>query len=490
VTQSRADQPAEGSGNEADHSALRDELRTLIHTWNPALTTDLGDSTSLIASGLIDSLALFNLILWIETKSGRTIDAVSIDAAREWDSIAAILRYLDRAPQEPRTVTPEPIKPERRRSRYQVVKYDSSVKRAVAEFQTGLWSPEPDRNLRYLEWKYEENPFQGGHIFLALDGDNIVGMRGFYPSLWEVGAPTRRVPFLVADDLLVSEQHRNKGVSKELMRTARDHLRTSGERYVINISGGPITVVESLATGWRSAGVLGPIARKRSRFAQYPKLRQRVRRYISASPANRGYQLDEPTPFARLHRGQTRYQTDPSLSVEIDDRPRISAMVDLIQRIGHDGRWRHVRDELYLRWRYRNPLREYRFLYAGDDLALSGFLVLRRSIDRDPPSQEVSIVDMEAINEEVESALVNVAIRKGEFDDIAAWTGTLSRHTQNELRRLGFSLGTARLTASGTPCILVWSLDEAEGDARWHLDGTALLEPSEWDMRSIYTMVG
>jgi GNAT superfamily N-acetyltransferase len=489
VTQSRPDQPAEGSRNAADDSALRDELRTLICTWNPALT-NLGDSTSLIASGLIDSLALFNLILWIETKSGRTLDAASIDAAREWDSITAILRYLDRSPDEPRSPTPQSVTPERRPSRYQVVKYDSSVKRAVAEFQTGLWSPDHDRNLRYLEWKYEDNPFQGGHIFLALDGDNIVGMRGFYPSLWEVGVPTRRIPFLVADDLLVAEQHRNKGLVSELMRTARDHLRTSGERYVINISGGPITVVESLATGWRSAGLLGPIARKRSRFTQYPKLRQWVRKYISASPANRGYQLDEPTPFSRLHRGQTWYQTNLSLRVEIDDRPRISAMIDLIQRIGHDGRWRHVRDELYLRWRYRNPLREYRFLYAGDERALSGFLVLRRSIDRDPPSQEVSIVDIEAVNEDVKSALLNVAIRKGGFDDIAAWMGTLSGDTQNELRRLGFSLDTARLTASATPCILVWSLDQAEGDAHWDLDGAPLLERSEWDMRSIYTMVG
>ena len=470
---------------------IRDELRGLIHTWNPAITTDLSDDTSLIASGLIDSLALFNLILWIETKSGRTIDAASIDPAGEWDSIEAILRYLDRSPSETQTHTasPEPVTPERKQSRYRIVKYDPGFKRAVAEFQTGLWSPDAERNLRYLEWKYEENPFQGGHIFLALEGDALVGMRGFYPSLWEVGVPTRCVPLLVADDLLISEPHRNKGLVNELMRTARDHLRTSGERYVINVSGGPITVVESLATGWRSAGMLGPIARKRS-TAVYPRLRQRLGRYISPPPPHRGYQLDEPTPFRRLDRRQTRYTTDLGPSVEIDDRPRISAMVDLIQRIGHDGRWRHVRNELYLRWRYRNPLKEYRFLYAGDASSLSGFLVLKRSVDRDPPSQEVSIVDMEAINEAVESALVNVAVRKGGFDHITAWTGTVSRHAQNELRRLGFSLDTARLTASGTPHILVWSLDEPQSDANWDFDGAALLEPARWNMRSIYTMVG
>src|SRR5678815_4601345 len=146
VTPSRADQPAERSGNEAHDTVLRDELRTLIRTWNPALTS-LGDGTSLIASGLIDSLALFNLILWIETKSGRTIDAASIDAAREWDSIAAILRYLDRSPPEPRSLTSQSVTPERRQSRYQFVKYDPSLKRAVAEFQTGFWSPDPDRSI-------------------------------------------------------------------------------------------------------------------------------------------------------------------------------------------------------------------------------------------------------------------------------------------------------------------------------------------------------
>lgn len=165
-------------------------------------------------------------------------------------------------------------------------------------------------------------------------------------------------------------------------------------------------------------------------------------------------------------------------------------MADLIERIGHDGRRRHVRDDTYLQWRYRNPLKEYRFVYAGDEPVLSGFLVLKRAIDRDPPSQEVSIVDLEAINQDVESALVNVAVCQGGFDDIAAWTGTLSGHAQYELQRLGFRPDTARLTASGTPYILVWSLDEPKSDASWDFDGAPLLEPSEWDMRTIYTMVG
>jgi hypothetical protein len=42
-------------------------------------------------------------------------------------------------------------------------------------------------------------------------------------------------------------------------------------------------------------------------------------------------------------------------------------MADLVRRLGHDGRLRHVRDERYLAWRYRNPLYEYRFLVRESD---------------------------------------------------------------------------------------------------------------------------
>jgi acyl carrier protein len=482
------------TGRRADDArwlALRHELHALIRSWNPALSSDVDDHSSLIGSGIIDSLALFNLILWIEAKSGRTIDPAAVNVTRDWDTVAAILQYLDQSPHGDRVRAAAPVKTARRQSRYRIVTYRPEFKPAVAEFQTGLWSPDSYRNLRYLEWKYEDNPYpDSGRIYLAFDDEELVGMRGFYRSRWEIDLPPRRVPLLVADDLLVSEQHRNKGLVSEIMRAARDDLRGLGERHVINLSGGTLTVLESLASGWRSAGMLKPMMRQSSSRSLYPTLGRLLMRITHAPCINgRRMQSDQPNPFSRLDRAHTPYRTECGLHVEIDSRPRILPMIDLIGRTTRAGRLRHVRDEAYLEWRYRNPFREYRFLYSAD-ATLNGFLVLRRCTDRVPAPRPVSIVDLEAVNERVACALLETAVRAGSFEELTVWASTLRELSVNQLQRLGFRPVNARLTASGTPYLLVWSLDDSESDERWRLEGVDLLDLSSWDLRTIYSMVG
>jgi hypothetical protein len=198
--------------------------------------------------------------------------------------------------------------------------------------------------------------------------------------------------------------------------------------------------------------------------------------------------IDTPGPFSRLDRSRNPHRTEFGLEVEIDARPRIPAMIDLIGRLGYGGRLRHVRDEGYLEWRYRNPFREYRFLYSAD-AALNGFLVLRRTTDRVPPRRQVSIVDLEAINDRVACALLETAVHAGSFDELDVWAATLSEPLVNQLRRLGFRPANGQLTASGTPYLLVWSLDGSEGE-QWRLEGVDLLDLSRWELRTIYSMFG
>jgi GNAT superfamily N-acetyltransferase/acyl carrier protein len=490
MSTTRHEGAADSRETEARRLALRRELRALIRSWNPALSSDVDEHSSLIASGVIDSLSLFNLILWIEAKSGRTIDPAVVNVTRDWDSIAAILQYLDPSPEGGRVGASEPVTAARRQSRYRVVTYRPEFKRAVAEFQTGLWSPDPDRNLRYLEWKYEDNPYADhGHIYLAFDDGELVGMRGFYPSRWQIGLPPRVVPLLVADDLLVSEQHRNKGLVSDIMSAARDDLRRLGERYVINLSGGTLTVLESLAMGWRTAGMLSPMSRQSSSGPFSAKLGRLLTKLTRAPRINnRHRRIDEPSPFSRLDRARNPHRTEFGLDVEIDTRPRIPAMIDLLGRIGYGGRVRHVRDEGYLEWRYRNPFREYRFLYSAD-AALNGFLVLRRATDRVPPRRQVSIVDLEAINDRVASALLETAVHAGSFEELDVWAATISAPAVTQLRTLGFHPAKGQLTTSGTPYLLVWSLDGSEGE-QWRLEGVDLLDLSRWDLRTIYSMFG
>jgi acyl carrier protein len=441
---------------------LRDELIDLIKTW-AIVPQSLDDQTSLIASGLLDSLALFNLIQWIEQKTGRRIDPTSVNVAAQWDSITSILEYIENSTKTATGIrqTRVPVRSSAQLE-YRIVRYRPEHKQVVAEFQTGLWSPNPAVNRRYLEWKYEQNPYASeGRIYLAFCNGSLTGMRGFYASRWEKGVPSRTVPVLVADDLLVREDHRNRGQVTQMMQAAFEDLRDSTSQFVFNLSGSTLTVLNSLAMGWKSIGTLRPMRRKSPGFFQ--SLQHRL--------------TEERSPFARLDR-----------AAKAETRPRPEAMARLIQRIGHDGRLRHVRDQSYFDWRYRNPFREYRFLYSGED-ELDGYLILKHAVECNELNQQVSIVDLEAINGEVQADLLNTAVTAGAFQDLTIWSSTADRLTLERLRALQFDLVQSASSAVG-PTFLVRPIDLDVAEAEWTLDGLHLLEHCNWDIRMSYSMSG
>ena len=56
----------------------------------------LDDGTSLIRSGLLDSLGILSLATWVDEElGGQLLDLESIDLANEWDSIPGILRSME-----------------------------------------------------------------------------------------------------------------------------------------------------------------------------------------------------------------------------------------------------------------------------------------------------------------------------------------------------------------------------------------------------------
>lgn len=442
---------------------LRDELAGLIKTWS-SVPLSLEDDTSLIGSGVLDSLALFNLILWIEQKTGRSIEPTSVNPVAEWDSITRILQYVQDSTviEQPRAAVPssaaassEHQAPQRE---YRVVRYTPDHKHAVAELQTGLWSKNPGRNLQYLEWKYEHNPYATeGRIYLAFDNDALVGMRGFYGSRWEGGVPARQVPVLVADDLILGEHHRNRGLVTQIMQAAFEDLRDSSARFVLSLSGGTLTVLNSLAMGWKSVGRARPLNRRSVRFV--PGRVQRLFR-------------KERSSFARFDRAVGKTE------------PRPDAMARLIQRIGHDGRWRHVRDRSYFDWRFRNPFREYRFLYAGD-AELDGYLVLKS----EKRGHTVSIVDLEAINGHVRAGLLKAAVTAGAFRDLGIWTCSADAQMLEQLAALKFRAQDSTPAALGQP-FLIRPIDLGP-ESEWRLDdGRERLEAGNWDIRMLYSMAG
>ena len=79
--------------------SLHDGLRELIVAAlkeRGESSADLNDTSSLIRSGLLDSLALLQVAIWIEKQTSTRIDLRSLDMREEWDSIRDICAYVDK----------------------------------------------------------------------------------------------------------------------------------------------------------------------------------------------------------------------------------------------------------------------------------------------------------------------------------------------------------------------------------------------------------
>ena len=75
---------------------MYDQLITLIHGMDLGHNGRIEKQTSLIRSGLLDSMALFHLALWIENEINRPMDLTAFDISKEWDTPEDILNFIER----------------------------------------------------------------------------------------------------------------------------------------------------------------------------------------------------------------------------------------------------------------------------------------------------------------------------------------------------------------------------------------------------------
>jgi GNAT superfamily N-acetyltransferase len=359
---------------------------------------------------------------------------------------------------------------------YEVVPYAPRFDAQIAELQTHLWSTDPARNATFARWKYRENPyFPDPLIHLALSGGRVVGMRGMVGTVWQAGGDA--APHLLphVDDLIVAPEHRNRGVVSAIMSALVADAARRGFPYALSLGAGAVTFVGSLAAGWRSAGSFRPLHRNGIAPATPGR---RLARYLARSLGAR----TPSDPFARLDRNGS-----PTGPVLLSREPRPAAMADLVARLPWDGRIRHVRNASYLAWRYRNPMREYRFLFAEGE-PLRGYLVLRHSRAERTNTKRVYLVDWEGEDETVREQLLATALEWGRLQRVRAWTAGASDASVAQLRTRGFAplpRDGVRWRSEG---LLVRAL--ADQTPPWRLGERDILDVDQWDMRIIYSMVG
>jgi GNAT superfamily N-acetyltransferase len=361
---------------------------------------------------------------------------------------------------------------------YEIVRYRPEFLEPMVALYGEVFGRAPQDCRDYLDWKYWRNPYlDESLLFLARNGrGSIVGMRGFYGTCWELAGERFVIP--CADDFAIAAGERDKGLMTLIMRTALDSLARRGFAYTMNASGGQLTVLQSLAMGWKSLGPMEPVVRmtrlERVRRAIDGAARRTIFRRFART--TRGY---PSCSFAELDRHR-RASNAPEGNVVVESSPRPEAMAALVGSIAPDGRVRHVRDADFFRWRFGNPTREYRFLYYERGGAWEGFLAVAGYRRANLP---FNIVDAEVRSDFVLAELLESACAWGRFPAVGAWFASHSPAARTLLTRHGFVPTDLGLRVRGMPCVLLKKIGSA-------CAGKSAIDGAAWDLRLIDSMQG
>lgn len=472
---------------------LRDDLNEALKGWNVLPVDSASDDEPLLSSGRLDSSALFELSLWIEERIGHPLDPSSFDIAHDWDTVAGILAFIERARSGQPAMVPSlaPVggaaraRPRRAAaSEFEIIHYSNQYKGDVLELQKRLWSSSEDLNRRFFEWRYEQNPVEGEPlVYLAISNGRPVAMRGAFASRWQAGRDSEPRTWYQSDDLVVLPDYENRGAFAAFSDHMRRDLAARGHRFFLSMSALRVTRMQSVTGGARSIGSMEPVGR----LSGPAVVLDCVRRFMGRVPyAWRLVGTITATEaaaqvFVRIDQGMP--STRGAYTLTKGEIARPADMAALIAGSNHDGRFRQVRDASYFAWRYRNPLHAYRFIYADSPDGLAGYLILERSLSDRANQRRVTIADWEARSDDVLTELLRAAIHWGRPAELVSWTQTLGMARVDCLRHHGFSAVDSEQTARGLPSILVWDVDDTGDDSSFDAGGRSLLNLANWDLR-------
>lgn len=477
--------------------SLPEELASALRGWN-AWRPGEGDDQALISSGRLDSSALFELSLWIEERIGRPLDPSTFSVARDWDTPARILAFIERvrsgAAPAPAQAPPPPAARAalQKLAGLEIAPYSDRHRDAVARLQTRLWSSDPELNRRFFEWRYQRNPVAGPpHIWLAFDGGTAVGMRGAFASRWQAGNPAVAFTSYLSDDLVVLPEYENRGIFAALHERFRAAMTAQGHAFFLSLSALRVTRMQSLAEGARSLPSMEPLGRLSLRARIYDAVRRLAR------PLPSGWRLARVVaPGERASSAFARFDRRPAqpgpggVTMTGAAAARPEAMAALVAGLGHDGRIRQLRDRAWYAWRYQSPLHEYRFLYAESAQGLAGHLVLERPLSDLANPRRIHIAEWEAESPALLAALLEAALGRLRAPEVASWSRTAGAGRLQALRDAGFRPVDAEHTARGLPSILVWPLADDADPGALSVGGRSLLDLADWELHIADTSLG
>jgi hypothetical protein len=377
---------------------------------------------------------------------------------------------------------------------YEILKYRPEFKYEVADIEKYLWGSNIELNVKYLEWKYEQNPYKLYHsLYLSLYDGKVVGATGYSWGMWQIGKPPLNLLVPCNADASIDPDHRRRGLLTKMNKLSLEDFKKSDLEYSYTLSANPNSTAANLKLGWFSRGNIEigyrlPIPEQMvndsNLISRYSK--KIVNRLQTGFRANSLSTEQEADPLILVDTKYRKNEGKYDKYIFIAMSPKSDEMTALVDLIGYDGRLRHIRDQQFFDWRFKNPSSRYRFLFLARDSNLDGYLILRASTDLS--RKAITIVDLEAVDHQTRNELLKAAVDLCRNSLLIIWTDSLSPESRSALEQLGFTFSTESSDDMPThPNILIYAIRQGSTNTPFVFSGLNLLDRKNWDLRAIYS---
>lgn len=306
----------------------------------------------------------------------------------------------------------------------------------------------------FWRWEFNEGPDGKAFIYVAEDGNKIIGHFADVPKRFSVQGEI--LLGTLSLDLMVHPHYRRRGIFFELGRYGIQRVRNENGRFMTAYPIRSETIDGLKKIGWREVTQLPVLV--------YPiRFRSIVNRYLHFLPLS--FLLGGVARFFYLliFRPKRKKRVE---GIQIDEVLRLDEEFD---RFWQKARFLSpiigVRDRNFLMWRYlRHPTRTYTIYRATGKGEMKGYMVLRK-VDLLNFNSAV-IVDLLTLDEEALPPLIEKGIEYGRQEQVDLLGMMVPRHHSyyRNLKRWGF------LPSLKTFLFMIYP----------HFADKALLDPKGW----------
>ena len=216
---------------------------------------------------------------------------------------------------------------------------------------TGL--DEVDRLIRF-EWRYIKNPYKDRpFIYVALDGDKIVGFRAFVCQLFIIDGKEYKV--LSPADAIINPEYRRRGIFSKLNNLFLQDISSDGyeDFIILNLSSNKFSTPASLKLGWQKADGLKNYMYRFSAINFF-------KTYLTNNK-------------------QITSSNSKKLNIEISDILHIDELAEFNASHRESEILVNIHDYEYYKWRYESSNENYIYAYRRSEKNLVSYIILKRN---------------------------------------------------------------------------------------------------------------